>query len=119
LFFVTPDTLLAWQRGSVVAGADSGEPSQAGVTIHRGDDGRAVTDDGSLAGSVIALDECVRCWMSCSGASLSEVVEAASERPARAIGLEVQLKPEAFADLLVLGEDGRVERTMRRGRWLL
>jgi N-acetylglucosamine-6-phosphate deacetylase len=112
------DRVILTSDSSVVAGASSGKHAQAGVTVHRDDDGRAVVEDGSLAGSVMALDECVRCWMSASGASLPEALQAASDRPASAIGLEVGLKPGTFADLLVLREDGTVRRAMRHGRWI-
>jgi N-acetylglucosamine-6-phosphate deacetylase len=49
-----------------------------------------------------------------AGASLPEALAAAAERPARLLGLG----RARHADVVLLGDDGVVERVMRRGRWV-
>lgn len=127
---LAPDTLALVRRAaservilvtdaSVVAGLTANEEhQQAGISVHLREDGRAVTDASALAGSAVALDECVRRWATSTGASLPEAIDAASTRPARAIGLDADLRPGAFADLLLLDDRGVVRRTMRRGDWI-
>jgi N-acetylglucosamine-6-phosphate deacetylase len=103
---------------SVAAGAHPGEYVQAGVKIRRLDDGRAVNPEGTLAGSTLALDAAIRGWSGLAGAELPEAIEAASVRPAAAIGLESGLEPGDQADLVLLDDYAHVVRVMRRGRWV-
>jgi N-acetylglucosamine-6-phosphate deacetylase len=103
---------------SVAAGAPQGEYVQAGTTVRLDADGTARTAGGTLAGSAICLSECVRRWTSMTSESLPAALEAASVRPAAAIGLPPDLHPGAPADLVLVDDHGRVVRTMRRGHWL-
>ncbi len=103
---------------SVAAGAQPGEYEQAGVKIRRLDDDRAVNPDGVLAGSTLALDAAIRGWSGLAGAELPEAIEAASVRPAAAIGLESGLERGDQADLVLLDDYAHVVRVMRRGRWV-
>jgi N-acetylglucosamine-6-phosphate deacetylase len=50
-------------------------------------------------------------------ATLAQAVCAASERPAAAAGLPALLEPGSRADLVLLDEEGHVQRVMRRGAW--
>jgi N-acetylglucosamine-6-phosphate deacetylase len=102
---------------SPAAGADDGVYRMAGVEIHS-EDGRVRDATGGLAGSALTLDEAVRRWTKFAGVSLAESLAAASERPARLVGLETGLRAGAPADLVVLTETGAVERVMRRGVWV-
>jgi N-acetylglucosamine-6-phosphate deacetylase len=74
----------------------------------------ATTAGGVLAGTTLTLDEAVRGWVALAGATLPEALAAASERPARLLGLD----RARHADLVLLGPDGAVQRVMRRGRWV-
>ncbi|CAN5811671.1 N-acetylglucosamine-6-phosphate deacetylase [soil metagenome] len=82
-------------------------------------DGRARLSDGTLAGSIIALDTAVR-KMVAAGAGLVEASLAASTNPAALLGrgdrgrLEVGLR----ADLVELDGSLEVRRVMRGGEWL-
>jgi len=58
----------------------------------------------------------LRRWMRHTGASAAQALAAAAWRPARALEA-TPLRPGAPADLLLLRDDGAVERTLRRGRW--
>jgi N-acetylglucosamine-6-phosphate deacetylase len=103
---------------SPAAGAPPGRYELTGFTMEGTSEGRAQTLDGLLAGSAILLDEAVRRWRDYGGVELAAALEAASERPARVVGLSATLKEGVFADLVLLTRNGRVERTMRRGRWI-
>ena len=102
---------------SPAAGAADGSYRMAGVEI-RAQEGRVTDERGVLAGSALTLDEAVRRWSAFTGAPLAEALAAASERPARLVGLTGGLEPGAPADLVLLREDGTVERVLRRGAWV-
>lgn len=99
----------------VAAGAAPGEYRQAGLAVRLTEYGTLVGPDGTLAGSAIALDEGVRRWVSFTGASLEEALQAASTRPAAAVGLPNGLDTGAPADLVLLDDAGHVERVLRGG----
>jgi N-acetylglucosamine-6-phosphate deacetylase len=93
------------------AAAPPGRHRMAGVEIELRD-GAAWTPDGTLAGSALTLDQAVRNWAAMTEATLAEALHAASDGPRAAAGLPVE------ADLVVLDDDGTVQRVMRRGAWL-
>jgi N-acetylglucosamine-6-phosphate deacetylase len=81
------------------------------------DDGAARLDDGTLAGSVLTLDQAVRNLVAC-GAPLARAVHAASTAPAALLGrtdLGV-LRPGQPANVAVLDDDLCVTRTVVAGR---
>jgi N-acetylglucosamine-6-phosphate deacetylase len=99
------------------AGADPGlSVTMAGVDL-RWDGDMVVDPDGRLAGSSLTLDAAVRQWVSHTGAPPAEAVLAASERPARLLGLP-GLQEGAPADLVLLDATLRVEAVMRNGEWV-
>lgn len=79
-------------------------------------DGAVRLPDGTLAGSVLTMDEAVRNLVAC-GASLADAVHAASAAPARLLGRDDlgALRPGAPAHLTVLDEELRVVRTLVGG----
>jgi N-acetylglucosamine-6-phosphate deacetylase len=79
-------------------------------------EGRSTLADGTLAGSVGALDQSLRLLVE-NGASLAEAVHAVSRAPALLAGrpeLGV-LEPGAPADVAILDDDLRVTRTLVAG----
>lgn len=102
---------------STAAGAPDGDYVMAGVTIHK-KNGTVADDRGTLAGSALTLDEGVRKWMAATGDSLAVAVEAASERPARLVGISAGLYEGNPADLVTMDEKGFVHAVMRRGQWV-
>jgi len=92
-----------------------GQYGFAGRTVHVRD-GAARLSDGTLAGSVLTMDEAVRnlVW---SGAALEDAVHAATTAPARLIGRKDLgvLREAAPAHLTVLGEELEVTRTLVAG----
>jgi N-acetylglucosamine-6-phosphate deacetylase len=78
--------------------------------------GAARLADGTLAGSLVAMDQAVRNLLG-MGASLADAVEAAAAVPARLVGrpdLGV-LREGGTADVAVLDDDLRVARTVVDG----
>ncbi|MFQ6111597.1 MAG: N-acetylglucosamine-6-phosphate deacetylase, partial [Nitrospinota bacterium] len=86
-------------------------------------EGRAVTEEGELAGSIMALHEGFVNLVGFLGLSPREVISTATSTPARVLGLEGRkgsLEPGADADLVVLRrEDLGLLRTFVKGREVL
>ena len=82
-------------------------------------DGRASTSDGRLAGSTLTMDQAVRNLVDFTGCSEAEALAAASEVPARALGLRDRGSVEvgARADLVVLDDSMEVVATMVGGEF--
>ncbi|GHF94616.1 N-acetylglucosamine-6-phosphate deacetylase [Deinococcus piscis] len=103
-----PDRVLLITDAMRAAGLGDGESELGGqaVTVH---EGRATLADGTLAGSVLTMDQALRNTVA-SGISLSEASRMASAHPARSLGLtdRGELKVGLRADLAVLDEELRV-----------
>ncbi len=76
------------------------------------------TVDGTLAGSVMMLDQAVANLQQFTGADLPTAVRMASANPARMLGLSDLLDVGALADFNVFNEQGVCTATMLRGRIL-
>jgi N-acetylglucosamine-6-phosphate deacetylase len=95
---------------------DPGEYELGGRPV-RLRDGAVRLPDGTLAGSVLTMDDAVRNLVA-SGAAWIDAVEAASSVPARLIGRDDlgRLAPGQPAHLTVLDDDLHVRRTLVGGR---
>ena len=74
--------------------------------------------NGTLAGSILTLDQAVRNIVEFTGISWSEAISMASQVPARIAGVaqhKGRIVPGADADLIALDEHGVVQRTWVRG----
>lgn len=79
----------------------------------------ATIADGSIAGSVTCLPDCVRYAVLKAGLPLKTAIKCATENPARALGQSDNigvLKAGAFADILILNSDLTLESVILRGR---
>jgi N-acetylglucosamine-6-phosphate deacetylase len=99
------------------AGAPRG-PSQLGHQVVVSDGTSVRRADGTLAGSALLLDACLRnarAWLPDMAAA--EVLRMATQTPAELLGLGHKGRVEvgADADLIVLDEEWRVQRTLVRG----
>jgi N-acetylglucosamine-6-phosphate deacetylase len=74
--------------------------------------------DGTLAGSILTLDQALRNLMTFTGASLAEVLPVVTGTPARLLGLERKgrITPGCDADLMLLSPSGRVYLTVVGGK---
>jgi N-acetylglucosamine-6-phosphate deacetylase len=86
----------------------------------RVDETSARLEDGTLAGSILRMDQAVRNLMDFTGCSLREAVTAATLNVARLLGSrrKGRLVPGADADLLLLDEHARVAVTIAAGEVL-
>jgi N-acetylglucosamine-6-phosphate deacetylase len=114
---VAPEMVqLAWRlaRGRVVAVSDA----VAAMGTDAAPDGEpALLADGTLAGSGIGMDTVVRNLMRFTGCELADAVLAASDVPARCLGLPDRGRIELGrrADLVGLDGDGNVVLTLVAG----
>jgi N-acetylglucosamine-6-phosphate deacetylase len=81
------------------------------------DETSARLKDGTLAGSILRMDQAVRNLMQYSGCSLAQAVGAASINPARLIGADQKgrLQPGADADLLLMDAQGNLMVSIANG----
>ena len=74
--------------------------------------------DGTLAGSILALDQALRNLITLTGCTLAEALPTVTTTPARAIGLHGErgrIEPGYLADLVLLTPDLRVPTTIVEG----
>jgi N-acetylglucosamine-6-phosphate deacetylase len=88
-----------------------------GRTVTLGDDGVRL-DDGTLAGSALALDEAVRNLIAFTGCSPAQSIATVTATPARVLGLprKGSVAPGFDADLTLLTAELRVATTFVGGR---
>lgn len=97
-------------------GLGDGEFQLWGETISV-EDGRTRNERGSIAGSVIAMDDAVRLMLSL-GFTHAEIVEMSAANPARLLGLgdRGSLDPGKRADVVAVDEAGNIEWVMIGGQ---
>lgn len=82
-------------------------------------DGKAVLNDGTLAGSVLELGEAVKNVMDFTGCSLEEAIEMASVNPAKQLNVfdrKGSIAVGKDADIVILDEKLAVTMTLCRGK---
>jgi N-acetylglucosamine-6-phosphate deacetylase len=74
--------------------------------------------DGTLAGSILKMDQAVRNMIAFADCTLAEALAMASTTPARVLSLDRQgrIAPGCDADLVILDESLQVERTIVAGK---
>ena len=78
--------------------------------------------DGTLAGSVTNLMECLRTAVREMDIALTQAVRAAAVNPAKAVGIYGdygRLEPGSYANIAVLGENLELEEVFHRGKQIL
>jgi len=118
-FAAAPGRIFLVTDASAAAGMPPGRYRIGGepVEVRPGDDPAPRLADGTLAGSVLRMDQAVA-NMVAAGAGLPEAVAAATRIPADLIGRPDlgRLVPGAAADLAWLGDDLRTRATWVAGR---
>jgi N-acetylglucosamine-6-phosphate deacetylase len=99
------------------AGLPDGEYNLIGqhVTVKKG---KATLDDGTIAGSTVQMNQCVRNMHQLVGASLADAVRMASLNPARIIKEERNigsLEVGKWANLVVIDEDVNIQLCLVKG----
>ena len=98
-------------------GCPDGEYSIAGLRVFLRD-GKAVTEEGAIAGSTLDLLDGVRNFARFCSLPFSEALACATVNPARALGMEGKigtLDAGAAADFLLLSPDHTLQRVYRNG----
>jgi len=102
------------------AGLSDGVYRLGGGTL-RVSGGRAVTEDGRLAGTTLTMDAAVRHAHRCLGLPLADALAMATTVPARVLGLDDRkgrIEPGHDADLVVLDAELRPRATLLGGAWV-
>ncbi|MDV2685549.1 N-acetylglucosamine-6-phosphate deacetylase [Alkalihalophilus lindianensis] len=82
-------------------------------------DGKALLEDGTLAGSILTMDEAVRNMMKYTGCSLRDIAKMTAENPAKQLGIWNKVGSIAvgkMADLVLLDENHKVVLTICKGK---
>jgi N-acetylglucosamine-6-phosphate deacetylase len=100
------------------AGLPDGEYNLIGqhVTVKNG---KATLEDGTIAGSTVQMNQCVRNINQLVGTTLQDAVQMASINPARVIkevGNIGSLEPGKWANLVVMDKQVNIQLTMVKGR---
>lgn len=126
---VHPDMIdLAWRMKGVekillvsdavgALGVQPGKFVQGGMEIFL-DGNSARLADGTLAGSVLGLDQALRNVMKFTGSSLEEVIPALSRNQARLLKLDKngEILPGFYADLTFINNEGKVKMSIVAGK---
>jgi N-acetylglucosamine-6-phosphate deacetylase len=102
-------------------GMPDGDYRLGGATVTARDGRAVVPGTNRLAGSTLTMQDAVRNAVLMLGVTVEAAVALASANPARLLGIgdrKGALAPGYDADLVVLGDDLDVERTMVAGAWL-
>jgi N-acetylglucosamine-6-phosphate deacetylase len=98
------------------AGMAEGEYELSGRRV-RLKNGSVRLPGSTLVGSALTMDRAVRNAVEFMGAPLQDAVRMASETPAEILGVsgKGRIRPEADADLVILGTEHTVEETIVAG----
>lgn len=101
-------------------GMPDGEYELGGLSVTVADGAARLAEDGSIAGSVITMDDGFRNAVELAGIEVPMASQMASGTPAELLGLDDvgQITPGKRADLLVYSEDLRLKGVMRSGEWV-
>lgn len=112
-------TVLVTDAMAAAAAAD-GDYRLGSLAVSVRDGVARLVESGAIAGSTLTMAAAVRYAVQVAGLTLKEAVRAATTTPATMLGLDRvgALRAGFHADLVVLDEDLRVQRVLRRGSWV-
>ena len=113
-----PDRLYLVTDAIAATGADPGEYYLATRRIYLDDSGTPKLEDGTIAGSVLTMNEAFRNVLSFTGCTIPEAVRMVATTPARLVGegrRKGRLAPDHDADVTVLRPDLSVEAVYKGG----
>ena len=106
---------------TAAAGAGAGEFRLGTATVTVSGGAARLAGGGTLAGSMLTMDEALRRTVRELGVPMTSAVQAASTTPARVLGIADRvgsLEAGRAADLVVLSDDLAVEAVMAGGQWI-
>ena len=112
-----PEGLVLVTDAMEAAGMSPGEYELNGRKVRLAD-GAVRLSDGTLAGSALTMDSAVRNAVEMLRIPLHDALRMATETPAEVLGMpeKGRIVPGAAADLVVLGEEGKIEETIVAGK---
>ncbi len=113
-----PDRLYLTTDAIAAAGMELGEYSLATSRVYLDDSGVPTLEDGTLAGSVLAMDEALKNILAFTGCTIPEAIRMAAATPARLVGegeRKGRLAPGYDADITILRPDLSVEAVYKSG----
>ena len=117
---VGPTAICLVTDAMIASGMPDGRYTLGGLDVLVADRTARLADEGSIAGGVATLLDVVRWCVTEAGVPLPDAVTAASLTPAQTLGLSGvgTLAAGQQADVVVVDDDLRLRRVMRRGSWL-
>lgn len=112
------DQLVAITDSMRASGLGDGESELGGQKVFV-KDGRATLADGTIAGSVATMDQCVKNLAENLGIPVWQAVEAATKAPAKSLGMQYQIgsfETGNAADIILFDDDMNVRRTIVDGK---
>jgi N-acetylglucosamine-6-phosphate deacetylase len=112
-----PERIVAVTDGMQAMGLPDGEYLYNGIP-YRSEDGTARYEDGTLIGTALGMNECVRRLREYGGLTLPQAHAAAAANPARVVGMDEvygEIAVGREADLILLDEDLTVYATIVAG----
>jgi N-acetylglucosamine-6-phosphate deacetylase len=116
-----PDRLVLITDAIMAAGLGDGSYPRGGRTLVVRDGQARLAETGGLAGSTLTMAEALRRAVVDAGVPVEVAAAAAATTPAKLLGVAARcgsVAPGQEADLVVLGDDLRVNRVMTAGHWL-
>ena len=114
------DSIAMVTDGMAATGLTDGTYTLGAAEVRVQDGVASLVSNGSIAGGTATMLEVLRRTVA-AGVPLGDALRSATVVPARVLGLAGEagsLTAGALADLLVVGEDLRLEAVMRRGEWI-
>jgi N-acetylglucosamine-6-phosphate deacetylase len=114
------DSIALVTDGMAATGLTDGTYTLGAAEVRVQDGVASLVSNGSIAGGTATMLEVLRRTVA-AGVPLGDALRSATVVPARVLGLAGEagsLTAGALADLLVVGEDLRLEAVMRRGEWI-
>ncbi len=112
-----PEHVVLVSDSMMATGMPPGDYSLGGQSVKLAQDRRATLADGTIAGSVTNLFDCMKHVISC-GVPVNQAIAAATINPARSIKMEERIgsiEKDKTADLLVLNEDFTIRHIIHNG----
>ncbi|PKR77964.1 N-acetylglucosamine-6-phosphate deacetylase [Halalkalibacillus sediminis] len=115
---IGPDRLMLITDAMRAKGMPDGEYTLGGQAVSV-KEGQATLEDGTLAGSVLRMDEAARNMMDVTDATIRDIIQMASVNPAKQLGIfdrKGSIEVGKDADLVIIDENFQIQQTYCKGQ---